>query len=203
MHEIKDNKSYVPLISKWETLNITNLTVKIDEYWLHQEHKKQVPRVARYLTTATSCVAQYGLGFGLTQLSSTVGAVALGATGPVGVVVYGAAGTILMTQLGRLVKENVMPSAVAYLYAYVLERIGSAIAKTTVGAAAYAVSDKGFAALTAHPALHAEDQAFIVEFTDTLLNLPENVFPAAKKEQIRYGLGLEDTNVSHSSNIIH
>lgn len=180
-------------LSKWQ--------IEIDKFVVELETKKNKPsRIISYVSTATGYAAKYGISFAITQAARTYalpamgGALVSGLTGPLGLVIYSAAGTMIMTQLGQLVKDNLMPSALAYVYAFILEKIGNVVANTTVGIATYTftATKQGFQALLGHPALKSEDREFIIDWINTLLKLPNDIMPEKEKSQIRNVLGIEN-----------
>ncbi len=181
---------------------ISKRQLEIDTFMVAQEKLCATPsRSVNYFSTATGYVAQYGIGYALTQFTNTfalpaivgtvVGGVS-GLTGPLGLVIYGATGAIMMTQLGRLVKDRVIPSAAASIFAWALSRIGKTVAHKTAAVATYTfVADRpGFRALLNDKAIKPEDREFIMEWINTLLKLPDNIMSDEEKSHIREFLGI-------------
>lgn len=204
---LKALSSHLELIKgehKDRSRELSKRQLEIDTFVVTQEKLCETPsRSVNYLSTATGYAAQYGLGFALSQFTNTfalpaivgtvVGGVA-GMTGPLGLVIYGATGAIMMTQLGRLVKDRVIPSAAASIFAWALARIGKTVANKTAAVATYTfVADRpGFRALLNDKAIKAEDRQFIMEWINTLLKLPENIMSDEEKSHIREFLGISD-----------
>lgn len=206
LSNIKSMKEYhQSLKSSWEAQglgNLDHLQKHIDNELMILETEKSRPsRALEYLGGATSYAAQYGIGYAATKYLANVTLytipklglwAAAAATGPVGLVFYGAAGTIISTQLGRFVKDKIVPAAVAGLYAKLLEKIGEAVGNATAGVvvSAFSVSAKGISHLIGLYRQHAHD-SFVQEWVDTLLGLPDDIMSRDEKDQIRQVLGIE------------
>lgn len=168
----------------------------IERFLIKEENKKRAPsRPVYYLIKATNFATQYGLSFLFTQATKewalqSIGSSLLLETGPIGLVIYGATGTIVMTQLGRLIGGQ-LPAAVGCMYAWVLDKVGHAVAKRTVDAATYAfsVSQQGLEALLNHPDLDEEDKGLMKDFINSLLKAPNEVIPIEDKNHLRIALG--------------
>jgi hypothetical protein len=199
LHEIKQDQDYQTVFDKWQqAFDLDKFTLRIDEYLVEAEKEARTTKTAKYLTVGTSYAAQYGISFGLTHASSKYalsmigGLVVGGTTGAVGTIVYTAAGTLLMSQIGRFIKDNLVPPAVGYVYARVLEKIGNGVATITVGAAS-----QTYESLINNKNLKEADRVFIRDWIYTLLNAPDNVVSPEEKMQISYVIGDEhklDTN---------
>lgn len=175
--------------------------LEIDKLIVEQEIKKNRPsRSITYAAKATGYAVQCGVSFGLAQVARTYalpvlsGALVTGLTGVIGLVIYSATGLIVMTGLGRFVSENLMPPAVAYVFTWVLEKIGKEVANKTEGVATYTfvATKQGFQKLIGHPAFKREDREFIYEWINTLLKLPDDIVSEKEKNQIRSVLGIEN-----------
>ena len=120
------------------------------------------------------------------------GLVASAAMGPVGLVVYGTAGTIIATQLGRLVKEKLVPQAIASLYSKILEKVGEKVGNAAAGVVvgSFSVTAQGIRRFMGY-CKETENDNFLEEWIDTLLLLPEDIMPDLEKKEIREVLGLE------------
>jgi hypothetical protein len=210
LSNIKSLKDYYQKTLKtWEPqglVNIENIHSLIEtELTILDAEKNRPSRSVEYLGTATSYAAQYGLAFAATKYAANMALFAIprlatiaatAAMGPVGLVVYGAAGTIITTQIGRLVKDHLVPVAVAGLYAKILEKIGDAIGGATanVVVSAFSVSAKGISHLIGLYRQKSHDD-FIQEWIDTLLGMPSDLISDAQKDQIRSVLGIDDAPV--------
>lgn len=156
-----------------------------------QEERKQPSIAAKCVSKTVSFAAQYGIGCVVaTQVMPLVGGLAAGILGgPVGVVVYAAAGTVLMTRL-----SGVVPGPVSWAYGWMLDKIGNAIGDGTINAAKYTFSmgKQGFKMLWGHPGLKPEDKEFMERYLDARLNAPEMVVSSAENTQLRMVLGREE-----------
>lgn len=202
---LKLNKlAYRELAEKWEKagIDVEKFLTKIEAYINQQEVKKAKPTwsrtIANYLVRCGIglAAAQYTADLVLPAISTTVIG---GLSGPIGMVVYLTGGTLLMTQLGRLVGDNLVPQGVSYLFAWLLDKVGATITNATADAATITVSitKEGLNALRGYPTLKPEDKEFIQDWIDTLLELPNDIMPEMEKDQIRYVLGVKeemDTN---------
>lgn len=198
----KETKLYGATLEKWKAkgIRLDEFSTKIDEYILEEGKVKDASKMEQLAKSATNYSAQVGASFAITEAVSryalpAIGSAVVGGTlGPIGVVIYGAAGTILMTQVGRLVTDNLIPPFIAYLYTWISIKIGSAIANTVVGTTTltYTFTKKGWQKLMGHPALTNEDRECITEWVNTLLILPNDIISAEDKEQIKYVLDIEE-----------
>lgn len=169
---------------------------KIDFYVNQlQREKRQSSFPARCLAKGISFGAQYGIGCALaSQVMPLLGGVAAGVLGgPVGVVVYAAAGTVLMTKL-----SGIIPGPVSWAYGWVLDKIGTAIGDTTVNVVKYtfSVGKNGLQMLLGHPGLKPEDREFMQRYIDAILNAPVRVVSEEEKSQLRLVLGIEENKQS-------
>lgn len=193
LNEIKKDEDFKNIFGKWEkAFDLEKLWLRIKEYEVAAVHEARTSKLARYLTTGTSYAAQYGISFGLTQATSkyaltAIGGIVAGGTGPLGAVIYTAAGTLLMSQIGRFIKDNLVPPTVAYIYASILEKIGNGVATITVGAAS-----QTYESLMNNPNLKQADKDFIRDEIYTLLHVPDSIVSAEEKAQIRYVIGDEN-----------
>lgn len=158
---------------------------KIDTYISQLQIKKKEPGVAvRCISKGISLGAQGAISYGVTaSVMPLIGGIAAGVLGgPVGVVVYTAAGTIVMSKL-----SGIMPGPVSWAYGWVLDKIGNAIGEGTVKAANYtfSVGKSGLRQLLGHPAIKKEDTEFLQRYIEAVLNAPESVVSAKEKVQLR------------------
>ena len=142
-------------------------------------------------------LAKYGfteflVEFALPASLQTAALAASAAAGPFLMVGYGVAGTIITTQLGRLVRDKLMPAAVAGVYAKIMEKTGEALGDAVAGTV---VSILGVTANGVRYLVGKEEKIvsndYLPEWIDTLLTLPDDVMPEDEKSQIRNMLGLE------------
>jgi hypothetical protein len=120
------------------------------------------------------------------------GALIGGLTGPIGLVIYGASGKIIMTQLGRFVRDNLMPPVVGSIFVRVLEKIAIIPQEGVATTYTFTATKEGFQALIGHPGLSDDDKKFIREWINTLLRMPDHIFCEQQKKQIREVLGIEN-----------
>lgn len=190
--------SYDTLSQQWLKIGIdmeTYLT-DIEKFINEQEILKNE---ASWSKTIANYLVRYGLGFAAAQYAADIVLPAIsttvigGMTGPVGMAIYLAGGTLVATQLGRLVNDEVITPGSAKLFAWTLDKVGSKITDVTADAAAVTIemTKEGYNALRGHPALSAKDQEFNQDFIDTLLELPHSILPEEEKDQIRAVLGQE------------
>ncbi len=136
----------------------------------------------------TEFLVEYALPASLQTAGLAVGA----AVGPFLMVGYGIAGTIITTQLGRLVRDKLMPAAVAGVYAKIMEKTGEALGDAVAGSV---VSVLGVTASGVRYLVGKEEKIishdYLPEWIDTLLSLPSDIMPEDEKNQIRNMLGLE------------
>ncbi|MBA3661780.1 MAG: hypothetical protein H0W64_08640 [Gammaproteobacteria bacterium] len=196
LKRIQENATYYTefkaSLSKDEAKYFERFIASLERILLDQKIKKLKPglkpsRKRQCLTAVVSAgLTQFLTGVAIPSLTGTVVA-----TGPAGFVVFGA-GTILMTQLGRLVGDQLISKAEAYLCASLLEKIGDELALKSVEAATYTFSmgKEGFTALLNHPAL-SKNKEFLKLWISTLLELPDDFIPAHEKTHIRALAGLE------------
>lgn len=197
---LKINKSvYRHLSEKWskEGVNIEDFLTEIERFINQQEVKKNAPTwtktIANYLVRCGIglAAAQYTADIVLPAISTTVIG---GLSGPIGMAVYLAGGTLLVTQLGRLVSDDLVSNGASYLFAWILDKVGTKITDVTADAATItvAITREGLNALRGHPALKPEDKEFIEDWIDTLLELPTGVMSDIEKNQIKCVLGKEE-----------
>jgi len=168
--------------------NIKKLKDKVEQFISAEEVKKASPS---WTNTIANGIVRYGLGFTLAHYTAetvfmVVEGTLVGATGPIGLVTYLAGGTILMTQFGQLITKNMITPGFAYLYGWTLDKVSESIVSNTLEAAihTYLMTPEGFRDIfiKATPL----QQAFIQEWIDTLLTLPEGIMPPKEKDQIKH-----------------
>lgn len=163
---------------------IKKLKEKVEQFISREEIKKASPT---WSNTIANGIVRYGLGFTIAHYTAeTIFAGLATASGPIGLVTYLAGGTILMTQFGQLIAQNLVTPAFAYLYGWTLDKVSQTIVDNTLEAAVhtYLMTAEGFREvfMKASPA----QQAFIQERIDTLLTLPDGIMPEHEKDQIRH-----------------
>lgn len=183
----------------------------LTNYISQQEIAKHSPK---WYTLICQQLVRYGMGFAATKLTADIvlkwigGTIASGVSGPIGIVVYLTGGTILVSQLGKLVTEKVIPKATAEAYAWALDRIGTSLTTATMDNVAYrfAVNKRGgLRELLNDPKITDEDRAAVENWIDTLLDLPEDIMTPIEKDNIRYiwdDLRAKEENTAHSENVL-
>ena len=173
---------------------LDDIQLEIEKDLVAQREKQKLPRTKRWAIQGTSTAVQYGLSLWATEavmtaLIPTIGVATL-ASGPIGWIVVGT-GALLMTTLGKLVAEKAIPLGVSYLYATVLEKVGNALAEKVVDTTtlAFEVTKENLNKLMGHGALSKDQKRFMVDWIDTLLNLPDEVMSKDEKDQIRTVVG--------------
>lgn len=165
---------------------------KIDHYVDKLQQLKQRPSfVARCVSNGVNRTTQYTVGyFAATSAMPLVGTMLVGSvTGPVGWACGAAAGTILMTELGKLALTNVLPDAVLCVYGWVLEKIGSKVGDVT--ASLLSTGYGGLKSLLGKAKLKPEDIQFIENYVNALLTAPESVVGADEKRKLHMIFGVE------------
>jgi hypothetical protein len=195
MHIKSIKQHHHSIITNWKQKGFNQLDqfeAEIDTYLLEQELITHKPsRVTEYLSMIMSYGVQYGITFTATQFaartmipaveSSVIGSI----SGPIGIVIYGAAGTIIATQLTLLVKEKLIPAVLASLYINVLTKIGDVIGQSLAGmvTVTFSATAQGLRNLLQfYSKIQTEDELKKDEqWIITLLNLPDDIFPQSKK----------------------
>jgi hypothetical protein len=156
-----------------------------------EKEQKQPSLVARGISKTISVFAQYGIGCAVASQAMPLlgGVLATTLTGPIGMVVYGVAGTVIMTRF-----SGVVPGPVSWAYDWVLDKIGKAIGDTTVKVANYTfqMGKNGLKALLGHPSLKEEDREFMLDYIDALLRAPSTVVSDEVKSHLRLASGIEE-----------
>lgn len=164
----------------------------IKDYISQEEIAKHSPK---WYTLICQHVVRYGMGFAATKLTADIvlkwigGTIAGTVSGPIGIVVYLTGGTILVSQLGKLVTEKIIPKATAEAYAWALDRIGKSVTKATMDNVAYRFSVNkrgGLRELLRDPSVTDEDKKAVEDWITTLLELPDDIMTPIEKENIRF-----------------
>ncbi len=158
---------------------------KIDHYVDKLQRLKQQPSlVARCVSSGVNHTTQYTVGyFAATSAIPLVGTMVAGSvTGPVGWACSAAAGTILMTELGKLALANMLPDAVLCVYGWLLEKIGSKVGDTTANLLSTGYG--GLKSLLGRAKLKSDDIEFIENYINALLTAPDSVVEPIEKRRL-------------------
>lgn len=114
-------------------------------------------------------------------------------TGSVGTALFSLSGVgtiLLATGLTRLLKQGLVEAISASLCVWLLDKIGSTVASTTLAIAdfSYSTTPEGF--MDMRKKLKPDDDIAFVHFVNTLLELPQ--VKEEEKNQIRFVLGLKE-----------
>lgn len=173
------------------------------------EEQKNPLTVASRFGAVTNYAAQYGFNLIAQKLARDIvlpnigGVVLDGAAGTVGFVIFGPTGAVIATQLGRLVREQLIPAAVATVFANVLERIGSTVGSAAAGVVVlpFTLTANGLRSLlNLYSELEPDDKDFNKqEWIEALLSLPEELFSKDNKEVIYRTQAIERKAVSSAA----
>lgn len=158
---------------------------ELDHEITDQDTKKKAPS---WTATGINYAVQSVVGFTAAQYTAEMALPALvGGINPLGLIVYLAGGTILISQVGK--------KAVDGLWSWILDKIGTKVSEQTSNMAAYTVTKtkEGLLKLFKHPSVTQNDKEDIIEWIITLLKLPTEpitVINAEDKEHIRNMLGI-------------
>ncbi|VVC77296.1 hypothetical protein AQUSIP_26230 [Aquicella siphonis] len=175
---------------------IKKFQARIESYLVELEAAKKAPSNTRYaISTGTSYFVQYAAGPVAIQAAKNtiIGGLSIGgffAAGPVGSAIFGAAGALLMSGLGRLVTEGIVNAATANLFAWVLGRIGDSVGDATATVVTYPFSATPKGLTDMRMKLKPEDDQAFVRMVNTLLEL--DTVSDNDKLHMRKVLGLEE-----------
>lgn len=184
------------ILDDWEKkgLIVHEWKKEVKHYLYQEQGLKNLKSTESTALVKTSYALQYGVGLAFSHLASnyvltSLGALVLGgATGPVGLVAYGVTGTIISFNLFRLVKEKLIPEALAILYTQILEKIGESIGGAAAGAfvLTFSLSNQGLHNLLRFYESIETNQAELIKNKTWLAALREldGVFPEEQKNML-------------------
>lgn len=192
---------HADLLKDWQKEGFSKLSDYENKIQSHlaaiQVEKNKPHRSKAYLNQAANYAVKYGIGLAIAQtmwdnalpMALAAGGVSSAITGPIGMVMFGTAGTIVASQLNSLVQEKLLPQTLANVYGQLLTGIGNALGNMTASMVTltFSATKSSLASLlNFHNYLVNDNQECMQDFDwiQTLLELPEDLFDKEKKEII-------------------